>query len=188
MHHKLVVSIISCLTLFVFTNIQALATPIQNPANGHYYDYVAQGVNWFDANTAASGMTHLGYQGHLATITSSDENAFIYALPGHNGSWTWLGGYQTGSDEPAGGWKWVTGEAFSYMAWSGGEPNNLGGENHLHMWGGSTWNDLSGGSNLGYFVEFEGSGAPLPVPATAMVFGAGLVGLIKAGLRKKIKK
>jgi len=67
--------------------------------------------------------------GHLATITSEAENAFIYGLASNNiALWhslpngcvlgPWLGGTQpTGSSEPGGGWRWVTGETWSYTNW-----------------------------------------------------------------------
>jgi len=44
--------------------ISALAAPVLNPANNHYYDYVGQTGTWFDAGTRAEGMTHLGLPGH----------------------------------------------------------------------------------------------------------------------------
>ena len=65
--------------------------------------------------------------GYLATITSAQENTFVHNLITANEYWInvgvdsrgpWLGGYQpAGSLEPAGGWTWVTGEAFVYQNW-----------------------------------------------------------------------
>lgn len=54
--------------------------------------------------------------GYLATITSSEENNFVFELIDHAEFWyktgpddigPWIGGYQpTGSAEPEGGWTW----------------------------------------------------------------------------------
>ncbi|HET6462337.1 MAG TPA: FlgD immunoglobulin-like domain containing protein, partial [Candidatus Krumholzibacteria bacterium] len=143
----------------------AFATPIQwtvgSGGNGHYYDiaYVAGGISWSAANTAA---TSAG--GHLATITSAAEGAFVYANlvdnptywnqePSGSDLGPWLGGYQTsdnGSQANA-NWVWVTGEPWSYTDWHSGEPNNFTGalENYLSYKCAPTagcrsihWNDL----------------------------------------------
>ncbi len=47
--------------------------------NGHFYEAVAVsgGINWFDAKVAAELRTFEGIHGHLATITSVQENRFI---------------------------------------------------------------------------------------------------------------
>jgi hypothetical protein len=146
------------------------AAPVLNPANGHYYQAVAVpgGITWYSAKAAAESSTY-GVQGHLASITSAAENDFIASsFPSAfnpNGGLYWVGGYQDlgASDywEPAGGWRWVTGEAWSYTNWSPGEPNDFSGyqsENHLVLWGfyGAFWNDLPGGnSQPGYVVEYD---------------------------------
>ena len=104
---------------------QVGATLMQFPANGHFYEIIEPGpINWTDARDAAA--TRGGY---LATLTSADENTFVWdLLTDYNAAlsrsspfnrWFWLGGYQpAGSTEPAGGWTWVTGEAWSYTNWS----------------------------------------------------------------------
>lgn len=76
--------------------------------------------------------------GHLATITSREENDFIYDLSKHDKRF-WItctaictetfgpsfGLYQPdGSPEPRGGWRWVTDEPLSFTNWSQGEPTN----------------------------------------------------------------
>jgi hypothetical protein len=78
--------------------------------------------------------------GHLATITSQSEWLKLLKLRPKPG-YFWLGGYKPKiTTDPSVGWKWVTGEAWGYTAWFGGdnrfaaEPNNLGGnEKYLCM-------------------------------------------------------
>jgi len=115
---------------------------------------VPDGLTWEDAKVRAEADG-----GHLAAITSAEENALVYALIAENPDiWVnldvtamadgeanpiqvsigpWIGLYQTdGAPEPAGGWSWVTGEASAYTNWLSGttaataEPNNMGGIEH----------------------------------------------------------
>src|ERR1035437_4592805 len=86
-----------------------LGGPIQwtvaSGGNGHYYDVLSApaGITWDDAS---SGATALG--GYLATITSDEENSFVFSLvnspvyyiQGHTPGGLlralgpWLGGYR----------------------------------------------------------------------------------------------
>ena len=95
----------------------------------HWYEVVylpEGGVNWVQAAYLAevSG-------GYLASITSSEENEFVFSLIADEMYWfqwdethnyvmngPFLGGYQTsGSTEPEGGWAWLSGEAWSFSNW-----------------------------------------------------------------------
>jgi hypothetical protein len=175
--------------------LEATATWTSGPgANGHTYSLysVVGGIDWegAEANATAIG-------GYLATITSSDENSFVYSSLGiatNNNVWhvdsfnsqigPWLGGFQpVGSAEPSGGFQWVTGEAFSYTNWSPGEPNNSGNtENRVHFFGNpsraSFWNDITN------TVPIEGYVVEVPAPGAALVLGAGSLLL---GRRRRIR-
>jgi hypothetical protein len=85
------------------------------PVNGHGYAiYVASaGVSWTEARARAEQAG-----GHLVSIASSGENAFVLGLVNArpdafvNLIGPWLGGYQpapTAADEPNNGWQWVDG-------------------------------------------------------------------------------
>ena len=54
------------------------AAPVQwNSADGgnnHWYDVISGMTTWDAANTAAQTMTYDGMQGHLATLTSIEED------------------------------------------------------------------------------------------------------------------
>jgi hypothetical protein len=127
---------------------------------------VPGGITWEEANGAARAMG-----GHLAVIRSAAENEYVYSLianddrfwymGGGSGWGPWLGGYQPpGSPEPAGGWRWVTNDPFSYNNWAPGEPNNYDGEDRIHFFGLGTlkspkWNDVKQNWKMkGYIVEF----------------------------------
>lgn len=108
--------------------------------NGHCYQAVlAPGLSWADAQAACAARG-----GHLATISSPEEDAFVQGLFAanaefwfvdsfNNGLGPWIGGLQApASAEPAGGWGWVTGETWGFTNWSSGEPNNCcGGQDKL---------------------------------------------------------
>ena len=96
--------------------------------------------------------------GHLATITTVDEQVAVMSLG--ISSWYWLGGTDSNIE---GQWNWITGEPFTYSNWAEGEPNNAGGaENYLMIgWGGvehsfSQWNDGPNAPSIftsGYILE-----------------------------------
>jgi hypothetical protein len=123
-----------------FLSSYALGEPVQWSQNGHWYEVVSvtSGINWADANSAATAQG-----GYLATLTSADENSFVFeltqtAVPSvwySAAEWTvgpWLGGTDA---EVEGDWKWVTAEPWSYSSWLGGQPDNWNNEDHLSYWG-----------------------------------------------------
>ncbi len=96
---------------------------VENPANGHYYQRLdVLALSWHDAKDLCESM-----DGYLATITSPDENEFIYQnFADHHA--VWLGG----TDEPEEGrWQWITGEPFQYQDWAIGQPDNSNKKEHF---------------------------------------------------------
>lgn len=151
-------------------NGMVLGNPVLNPANGHWYRSVVvpEDITWTAAKRAAEQLTYRGWRGHLITITSEAENQFAStAFPEVMTVGCWLGGYQDtqASDfrEPDGGWRWVTGEKWSYSIWNHGlyqEPNDgLGGhEDFLSFTSEGRWNDVPDVRSdrmRGFIVEFE---------------------------------
>ena len=192
----------------------AQAAPVQWSAsaggNDHWYEAVPWFVttpgisNWEAANVAATTSVHMGMTGHLATITSGGENAFISGLvPRGQASSTrpasyMLGGFQSPTATTAAAdWMWVTGEAFVYTNWNFGEPNNhtvaegnFIDEDRLGFWAttnadGLTWNDQRGLSEIGYVIEWEAT-AVIPEPETYALLLAGL-GLLGFAARRRAR-
>ena len=64
-----------------------------------------------------------------------DELDFINSLDFAGTSKGWIGGYQdmNASDysEPDGGWKWVTGEPWSFIGWWEGGPSSSPTRNYV---------------------------------------------------------
>lgn len=131
--------------------------------NGHYYEPVAQSINWAGASAAAALRG-----GYLVTLTSAEENAYVHGLVQNDAAlWfndaagPWIGAFQPdGSPEPAGGWSWVSGEPWGYTNWWPSQPDNAGGREHYaHFDGpnyGATWNDQRATQFLnGYVVEYN---------------------------------
>ena len=145
---------------------QLIQWTIAEGGNGHFYEVVPApgGVTWGNAMLAA---TERG--GYLATITSAEENEFVFGLADQDpnmwngGDGPWLGGIQpVGAAEPAGGWSWVTGESFTYQNWAPGQPNNNQNEDRIHFGGlanrSSAWNDVGRNTinfTRGFAVEYE---------------------------------
>ncbi|MEQ9400719.1 MAG: right-handed parallel beta-helix repeat-containing protein [Longimicrobiales bacterium] len=139
--------------------------------NGHFYEWVPSGsVPWTTARTAAEARTAYGLPGHLVTITSAAELAFLGTVQSDSiqTSWRpWIGLSDAASE---GTYVWVTGEPFSFSSWSAGEPNNLTGEDYVEMFSNLEWNDApdAHGFTTSYLVEFP-TGGPLPAPSPAAV-------------------
>jgi hypothetical protein len=140
--------------------------PVLNPANGHYYQLFEDSVGlvWGEANDAATNYMLNGMRGHLATITSASEEAFLLAtFPIIGGPHIWLGGFQSAnSASMSSGWHWVTNEVWSYTNWDSIEPNDDNPpednqENCLEYTNGvAAWNDESCYSERDYYlVEYE---------------------------------
>src|SRR6188508_848915 len=89
----------------------AAADPIAvSGDNGHGYEVVTGNVTWVDAEAAARAMSWGEADvcsGHLATITSADENAFLVDQFGAATLlFKWFGGIQPDSDSGTDGWTW----------------------------------------------------------------------------------
>ena len=128
--------------------------------NGHEYQVIiASGMTWEKAKAECEKRG-----GHLATITSQEEQDFIMTITG--GTDLWIGGYRDDSYK----WYWVTGEEWGYTNWQEGEPNNSSNvvkdEKYVALWP-DTWNDLANKNTLeqkGYVIEWDNEDEPIVTP------------------------
>ena len=163
-------SAVTSVVLSFHTVSSAAPTPAASGAfGGSAYYYVSTPVTWYEAKTLCENMG-----GHLATVGSETENAYLYALAPD--AQPWLGGMDRDAE---GEWYWLTGEPFSYTCWATAQPDNCGGpaedgEDYLHfsLAGPGNWNDNVSSALLPFICEIEvapstvsydangGSGAP----------------------------
>lgn len=125
------------------------------PTDGHKYEIFRETLTWEEAKAACEAKG-----GHLATITSQEEQKMIESLNTQN-SKLWIGGYKNSAGE----WCWVTGEPWEYQNWGDGEPNNssnvVADESCVAVWP-VKWNDLANSNTYeqsGYICEWEASDA-----------------------------
>lgn len=95
---------------------------VEDGGNGHYYEVVGPALQWGEARVDAARREAFGVQGHLATLTSVEENNFVVNAVLGDVPQTWIGLFRTGVG--AADFEWVTGEPFSFQNWGTNQPND----------------------------------------------------------------
>jgi hypothetical protein len=155
----------------VALSVAATVNPVgyyYNGVNGHFYRPISTGAFYTVARAAALATTFKGQTGYLVTITSADEDAFIYNnVPQSNiwfaltdeaseARWTIDAGPEKGTLIKINNGQTNGNIPGQYNNWAGGEPNNSGNEDYaVTKWGGGTqWNDLPNNFSCAYVIEY----------------------------------
>jgi hypothetical protein len=151
-------------------SVAATVNPVgyfYNGVNGHFYRPIATGATYTNARAAAELTTFKGQKGYLVTITSADEDLFIFnnvpqsqiwfALTDEavEGQWRIDAGPEKGTLIKTSNGQTAGNIVGQYNNWAGGEPNNSGNEDYaVTKWNGSQWNDLPNNFNNPYVIEY----------------------------------
>ena len=92
--------------------------PVRWATNGHWYQAVAvTGKHWSECRDLA-----IATGGHLVTIGSSAEDSFALTLTSNVTYWIGAERISGAICSSVSGWRWVTGEPFSYARWAASQP------------------------------------------------------------------
>lgn len=172
----------------IIWSANGLASATTWAANGHEYQLVSQQqtiYTWEDADFYRSEF--LGIDWHLATITSQEEQDWLVEniLSGNSGEY-WIGGLEYPPINPENSWLWVTEEVWDFTAWGNGEPNdkiNIANYQYAACNSNGYW-FVGGIRNIDGFIA-EKDSAPVPEPASMLLFGIGIIGFVGTKLRRK---
>ncbi len=130
--------------------------------DGHRYEFYDNAMSWKDAESFCESKG-----GHLATISSAEENDIVLSLIDKNTRYSWIGAKY---DEPSRAWSWITGEEFTYNNWAPGEPTSKNGLssvgepyammhplNYSYNIAMGSWNDCAGIDNVVSYYCWQNS-------------------------------
>ncbi len=144
--------------------------------SGNAFQYIVGGRSWTSAQNQVRDAVLLGVQGHLATLTSAEENTFVadYLFQDRcpntsNPKQCKYKGWIGLTDEVVeGDYRWVTGEAFDFASWPDGVTpvDRKGNQDYVETGIDGLWDITNGASttNEGYFVEWEVTWPTTPPP------------------------
>ena len=125
----LITALLSLTGAGLSAQVKVIAGPVTNPANGHTY-YLLSPSTWTKAEAEA-----IRFGGHLATIRNAAEDRWVLATLGSFSRALWIGLNDRNKIRQ---YTWSSGEAVTYVNWSGGQPDNRpengGAELYVHIW------------------------------------------------------
>jgi hypothetical protein len=107
----------------VVVNVLPKETAAINPKNNHWYERIDDTMSWHEAKAHCESL-----EGYLVTITSQDEQDFVFDNLVSNSPYDcWLGATD---EDDEGNWHWVTGEDWNFENWDSEEPDNCNSIEH----------------------------------------------------------
>lgn len=135
---------------------QQTAKAVELPEDVEYFGGSAYKIYKISADWNEAKLYCENMGGHLAAVTSEEEQEFIEQL-NESSARLWIGGYRDDDYN----WFWVTGEPWDYTNWAAGEPNNsrnvVSNENRAAVWP-KKWNDLNENNKYeqsGFICEWD---------------------------------
>jgi hypothetical protein len=131
-----------------------------NLFNGHYYEVREDLANFTTANASATAATFLGVKGHIVTLNTAEEVAFVSDINGFG----WVAG---GDAATEGTYVYTagpeTGQRITYLPWAVSQPDNgspVGiDQDCMQIWNNtalpSVLDDVGCTSTLKYVIEYE---------------------------------
>jgi len=119
--------------------------------NGHTYCVFDHSSDWKEAKRYCESRG-----GHLATISSQEENNYLYQFMQASGYSDAFFGFT--DEDSEGEWSWVTDEPVIYTNWKDGEPNDDKGTEDYAMFYRhyeKQWNDWSFGEVTSFICEWD---------------------------------
>ena len=153
-----VASVLACVVVSGDAAQDAVQWRVEDGGNGHWYKASARRMTWPAAREAC-----LQLSADLACPETSLECDFLRSIFPRDEFFMFVGLYQDLSaadyTEPAGGWRWVSGDFVDSELWQPGEPNNyFGDERYGELEGPSSrpyLNDVVPGGNIRFFIEWS---------------------------------
>lgn len=130
-------------------------------SNGHYYMIYDDMQSFENISYELAERLCEGRGGHLATMSSAEENSALYGYIRQSGYDTAYIGMHFADGE----WKWVNGESVDFTYWQEGEPNGNEAEPYCAYSispGDGKWNDSKFNTSYCPYVCEWDSGTPLP--------------------------
>ena len=137
---------------------QPVEWKVSKGGNGHWYAASTSTADWNSARALAEGAG-----GALACTETPAEAEFLRNAGLTPERFAFVGLYQDFAagdySEPAGGWRWISGQPLDTSLWQPGEPNNYFGDERYGALEGPTQpaylNDVIPGANLVYYIEWS---------------------------------
>jgi Ca2+-binding RTX toxin-like protein len=143
----------------IITILNANPNLVYSAQTNSFYEFVTSGATWTASQTAAAAATLNGVNGHLATVTSLEEVAFLDAQvnPTNNTS---IGSYFTSGDNSgATTWRFTDGIESGVTFWEGGSGGSaVGGFDNMWVAG----QPNGGGTQYNYLLSYSDGMADAP--------------------------